>query len=286
MGETKAHSSVEEAALAVEAVIEISSDDILPESLNIPPSSNPPREQPNKQPDNLQSVASPPVNGSPTDSSLIPYGGQDACPAISLKRMREPLFSHTSPTLPSPIAPKIADSNVGSSDVRDTGVPPTKKKKGKVIDDTSEEPHVSAKAKKKRPKDKQKQPKNRPATSKEPENDQFKSSKFILDSDDEETLGNRKRTGGEVVVSPRPITTTIASSLFTESPLSSPEAPGRTVLEPLPPFDRSPGSRQPPKEIPTKKAANQKRKTMGETQNDAYKENIQGTPEIYCLALY
>jgi hypothetical protein len=272
--DVKVPSDVKKSAVTFDAVIEISSDDNVPSATSkLPPSPKLPRKQTSKP----RPIASLSIDGSPHEPSSP---RQETSPATSRKRHRDPLSNHNSNTLPSSADTSNTENSSKSRNGQDPAMEPHKKKR-KVIDGSPEEPHVSEMASKKR--SKEQRLKNCPANSKgkEMEKDQFKSSEFILDSDDEITLGNHGSAyGGAIVVAATvPVATSIAPSTLTRSPLSS-EIRDGSLRQPLLSQDHEPGSRQSVEERP-KKPGKQKRKSKSKA--DAQdKVSAEGITETFC----
>ena len=258
--ERKLPCGVKKPALAVEAVIDISSDEDMPSgSSHIPVSSKHPRKQSNK----AQSVSSfgsdVPALGQTSLRDEV-KGDRNTSPAGSRKRKRDPPSNSDTP--PAPVAADGTSNRLGFGIGQDAE--PLPKQKKKVIDGAGDEVPLSEKANKKRRKDKEQQPKKSCAKSKpiDKEKDQFKSSEFILNSDDELTLGNHgdANIGAVAAAETLPVTTTVVSS--------------RSI--------RSPGSKQ---SGGTEKAAHRKRKITAETENNTATADIEGASGLSLLVL-
>ncbi|KAF8529876.1 hypothetical protein JB92DRAFT_2860158 [Gautieria morchelliformis] len=280
--EHKAHGGSRKSPLAVEDVIDVDSEGVPTSSGPSPLPSLPNR--PDKHTSKSQYTV--PVNVDapafgPSHSPDEVEAGRDTSHAYTRKRKCDPPLDNDSSMLPVSVAVEISDNSLGSGSVQDGVPPPKKKRKQKIIDGGKDEPGVSGKANKKKRKDKDQQPKKRQEKSsgKGQEKDQFKSSEFILDSDDDVTLGNREGTSVGVVVTAAesPVTVPVPSSPLSESPMSFAEAQGKSMQGPIRGSDLSPGSGQSVKERP-KKVANRKRKSKAESHKEATMTAVEGQP--------
>lgn len=264
----KVHNGVKKSDLAVEAVIVISSDDnMASEPSNFPSSTKCPRKQTNSRP-----VTSLNVDDPAHDSSSLLHDTSDRRDTSPTSRnpKRNPLPNSNSVTLPLLADRRKAEKPLEPRNAQDPGIQPKRKKKRKVTDDSTEEPHVSEKASKNRSKIKEQRLKCSTANimDKDMEKRAFKSSEFILDSDDELALGDDGSTNrGTTAIAPTvPVFTTVSVPV-TKLPLSS-EALGESMPESLVAHDHQLGSKLLTKEIP-KKVAKQKRKSNAEQQDEA-----------------
>lgn len=265
----RVHNGVKRSDLAVEAVIVISSDDnMVSEPSNFPSSTKCPRKQTNSRPVTSLNVDGP-AHYSP---SLLPDASdrRDTSPT-SRNPKRDPLPNSNSVTLPLLADRKNAEKPLEPRNSQDPGIQPKRKKKRKVTDDSTEEPYVSEKASKNRSKVKEQRLKCSTAKimDKDMEKGAFKSSEFILDSDDELALGDDGSSNkGTTAIAPTvPVFTTIVPLPVTKLPLSS-EVLGGSMPESLVAHDHQLGAKLLTKERP-KKVAKQKRKSNAEQQDEA-----------------
>ena len=237
-------------ASAVEKIIEISSD--MTPSPSRPTSSRHPRKQRSK-PQSVSSLGF----AAPGLGQSSPYdevGGRNASPAISRKRKREHSPDNDTFTLSAPVITGRTSNNLGSETGQDAAPLSKPKKKNKDSHDLGD----TGKTDKTKRKGKELQPKKRPTKPKpmDKEKDQFKSSEFILDSDDELALGNRED------VDIGSITTAAEPPVIPKSP--RPEASDESMREPSRMDDLGHGPSE-----GFKQAASQKRKATSETQDKA-----------------
>ncbi|KAF8573535.1 hypothetical protein K439DRAFT_957466 [Ramaria rubella] len=131
--------------------------------------------------------------------------GLGASSASPMKRKHDS-GKKNGPALDSPMPNGVVLQSIDDQDV--VPLPKKAKKTAKVISDVAEHSSVSEKPKKKKPKDKDEDPKKPQAKpkpkekEKEKEKEQFKSREFILDSDDELTLGNGESMSSGVTEPP------------------------------------------------------------------------------------
>jgi hypothetical protein len=278
--EHKAHDGSRKSSLAVEDLIDIGSEGDPKSFVPSPLPSLPNRSD--KQTSKPRYTA--PVNVDaamfgPSHSPDEVEAGRDISHAYNRKRKCDPPLANDSYMLPVSVAVAIRDNSLGPGSVQDVVLPPKKKRKQNIVDGGEEEPAANGKANKKRRKDKDQQPKKRQdkPSGKGQEKDQFKSSEFILDSDDDVTLGNREGTS-VVTAAESPGTVPVPSSPLSEPPMPFAEAQRKSMQEPVRGSDLGPKSGQSVKERP-KKVANRKRKSKAESHKEAAMTETEGTSD-------